>query len=150
MICTKCNANIPNGKKFCTKCGTPVVNIDEKNPMTSNLYFESDKYRRLQFKSKREIDEKRKEEEAKQREKERAEEERRKRMEEYDRVKSMLSMNIIKCPYCGSSSYTYEKKGFSGGKALAGAALLGPYGLLAGTMGSNNSLKRCNVCGRTY
>jgi len=40
----------------------------------------------------------------------------------------------IKCPRCQSSQVAVNKKGFSGGKALAGATLTGGIGLLAGTL----------------
>jgi RNA polymerase subunit RPABC4/transcription elongation factor Spt4 len=44
--------------------------------------------------------------------------------------------NLMKCPICKSTQLTSNKKGFSGGKAAAGAILTGGIGLLAGTIGS--------------
>ncbi len=56
----------------------------------------------------------------------------------------------IKCPKCGSEQITADKKGFSGGKALAGAVLTGGVGLLAGTIGSNKILLTCLSCGHQF
>lgn len=56
----------------------------------------------------------------------------------------------IYCPKCGSNQLTTDKKGFSGGKALAGAVLTGGIGLLAGTIGSNNVIITCLACGHQF
>ncbi len=53
------------------------------------------------------------------------------------------------CPYCGSSQLTANKKGFGVGKAVAGAALVGDIGLLAGFIGSNKVKITCLKCGKT-
>jgi len=62
----------------------------------------------------------------------------------------MDNSNNIVCPKCGSNQLTADKKGFSGGKAVAGAVLLGPVGLLAGTHGSSNVNITCLACGHTF
>lgn len=51
------------------------------------------------------------------------------------------------CPYCGSSQLIANKKGFGAGKAVAGAALTGGIGLLAGFIGSGNVKITCLKCG---
>ena len=51
------------------------------------------------------------------------------------------------CPFCGSSQLTANKKGFGAGKAVAGAALTGGIGLLAGFIGSGNVKVTCLKCG---
>lgn len=43
----------------------------------------------------------------------------------------------IKCPKCGSTQIHTDKKGFSTGKAVAGAIVAGPFGLAAGAIGKN-------------
>ena len=48
-----------------------------------------------------------------------------------------MTVPEIKCPKCGSTQLTANKKGFSGTKAVGGALLTGGIGLLAGTIGSN-------------
>ena len=59
-------------------------------------------------------------------------------------------MEDIKCPKCGSSQISSQRKGFSGGKAVAGAALTGGIGLLAGTIGSNKVNLCCLKCGNQF
>lgn len=59
-------------------------------------------------------------------------------------------MEDIKCPKCGSSQISSQRKGFSGGKAVAGAVLTGGIGLLAGTIGSNKVNLCCLKCGNQF
>ena len=54
------------------------------------------------------------------------------------------------CPKCGSRELHTEHKGFSGGKALAGAILTGGIGLLAGTIGSRETEITCLKCGKKF
>lgn len=58
--------------------------------------------------------------------------------------------NQIHCPKCNSTQITANKKGFSGGKAVAGALLTGGVGLLAGTIGSNKVIITCLACGHHF
>ncbi len=53
----------------------------------------------------------------------------------------------IKCPKCGSTQIMGGKKGFSGGKAVGGALLLGPFGVLAGLHKSKKIIVSCLNCG---
>ncbi|MCC7513876.1 MAG: hypothetical protein IT212_04185, partial [Bacteroidia bacterium] len=54
------------------------------------------------------------------------------------------------CPKCGSVKYIADTKGFSTGKAVAGAILTGGIGLLAGTLGSKDVVLTCVGCGHKY
>ena len=54
------------------------------------------------------------------------------------------------CPKCGSRELHAEHKGFSGGKALAGALVTGGIGLLAGTIGSKDTQITCLKCGNRF
>jgi DNA-directed RNA polymerase subunit RPC12/RpoP len=56
----------------------------------------------------------------------------------------------IKCPKCGSTQLTANKKGFSGKKAVVGGLLTGGVGLLAGTIGSNKVKITCLSCGKEF
>ncbi len=56
----------------------------------------------------------------------------------------------ICCPKCLSRELHAEHKGFSGGKALAGALITGGIGLLAGTIGSNDTQITCLKCGNKF
>lgn len=56
----------------------------------------------------------------------------------------------IRCPKCSSTQITAEKKGYSSGKALAGALVTGGIGLLAGFHGSGNIKVICLKCGNSW
>ena len=56
----------------------------------------------------------------------------------------------IKCPNCGSTQIMGGKKGFSGGKAVGGALILGPLGLLAGLHRSKKTIISCLNCGHKW
>lgn len=58
--------------------------------------------------------------------------------------------NSVLCPKCKSDQLAADKKGLSGKKALAGAVIAGPLGLLAGTIGSNKVKITCLNCGHTF
>ncbi|MGN7786804.1 hypothetical protein ACTJIJ_19885 [Niabella sp. 22666] len=61
-----------------------------------------------------------------------------------------MSEDLIKCPKCGSTQISAQKKGFSGKKAVAGAILTGGIGILAGTLGSNKIKLYCLACGNSW
>lgn len=150
MICLKCKKNIPPGKKFCSNCGSPVPGNKAEDSDTINTaitdVFSSKRYKQVQ----RQYESENYRQEEERIKKKQKEEERIRAYEEVKDSLERLHRGIGSCPYCGSSSYSYEKKGFSVGKAAAGAALLGPYGLLAGSAGSNRRVRVCNRCGREY
>ena len=56
-----------------------------------------------------------------------------------------------KCPMCGEALnwklVDTSKKGFSAGKAAAGAVLLGPVGLVGGALGKKTQSYYCGKCG---
>ena len=55
-----------------------------------------------------------------------------------------------KCPMCneekGWKLVGEDKKGFSGGKAAAGAVLFGPVGLVGGALGKKRKTYACANC----
>lgn len=62
------------------------------------------------------------------------------------------NLEYTSCPKChmGYLKAVGERKGgFSGGKALAGAVLVGPVGLAAGALGKKRITYCCNRCGYT-
>ena len=61
-----------------------------------------------------------------------------------------LAKSNICCPKCKSNELHAEQKGFSGGKAVAGAVLVGGIGLLAGTIGSKDVEITCLTCGNKF
>lgn len=55
------------------------------------------------------------------------------------------------CPRCGSTSLTANKKGWSLGKGLVGAALINPIGGIAtGMLGKNKIIIICLKCGKQF
>jgi uncharacterized membrane protein YvbJ len=60
------------------------------------------------------------------------------------------SEKLLKCPKCRSTHLADGKKGFSAGKAVAGAVLTGGIGVLAGTIGSNNTVITCLSCAHKF
>jgi len=60
--------------------------------------------------------------------------------------------NYKPCPKCGMGylqAVGERTGGFSGGKAVIGAALIGPVGLAAGALGRKKTTYVCNRCGYT-
>lgn len=63
-----------------------------------------------------------------------------------------MASNLTLCPSCRMGFLTAVGErtgGFSGGKAAAGAILLGPIGLAAGALGKKKTTYRCSRCGYT-
>lgn len=58
--------------------------------------------------------------------------------------------NVPKCPRCGSTSISANKKGFGIGKAVVGAAIAGPLGLMAGNIGAKKVRVTCLNCGHQW
>lgn len=56
----------------------------------------------------------------------------------------------LHCPKCGSATIEQGKRGFSGGKCVAGAVVLGPLGMLAGLHGRKNTEFHCLSCGKKW
>lgn len=65
-------------------------------------------------------------------------------------VQNINKEEYLCCPKCHSKELHSEHKGFSGGKALAGAVLAGGIGLLAGTIGSKDVQITCLKCGNKF
>lgn len=61
-----------------------------------------------------------------------------------------MDENTIKCPECGCTQISANKKGFGLGKAATGGLLLGPVGLLGGLIGSGKVVITCLRCGHQW
>jgi transcription elongation factor Elf1 len=57
---------------------------------------------------------------------------------------------MMKCPRCGSTSLSGNKKGYGVGKGVVGAAIFGPLGLVAGNIGSGKVMVTCMKCGYKF
>lgn len=58
--------------------------------------------------------------------------------------------NTARCPRCGCTSLSGNKKGFGIGKAVIGAAIAGPIGLVAGNIHAKKVRVTCMKCGKTF
>jgi ribosomal protein S27E len=58
--------------------------------------------------------------------------------------------NAVRCPKCGSTSITANKKGFSLAKGALGVATVGAYGAVAAGHGKNKVLVTCLNCGKQW
>ena len=58
--------------------------------------------------------------------------------------------NSVKCPKCGSTQITANKKGFSLGKAAVGSAVVLPLGAVTGMIGKNKIYITCLKCGHSW
>lgn len=56
----------------------------------------------------------------------------------------------VTCRKCRSPQVTASSKGFSAGKAIGGALLVGPLGLLGGMHGRGKVLVTCLACGHQW
>lgn len=60
------------------------------------------------------------------------------------------SENQARCPKCGSTSISGDKKGYGIGKGVVGAAVAGPLGLVAGNLGAKKVRVTCLNCGHQW
>ncbi|GIW49218.1 MAG: hypothetical protein KatS3mg079_694 [Caloramator sp.] len=69
---------------------------------------------------------------------------------EQEKINEYQKEGVPYCPRCHSTHLTAQKKGFGVGKAATGALLIGPYGLLAGGIGSRKIELTCLNCGYRF
>lgn len=63
---------------------------------------------------------------------------------------SVQDNNVARCPKCGSTSLTANKKGFSLAKGALGVATIGAYGVVAAGHGKNKVIVTCLKCGHQW
>jgi hypothetical protein len=63
---------------------------------------------------------------------------------------SSIIEDELRCPKCKSTNIHIGRKGYGGGKAIAGTIFLGPLGLLFGQVGANKIIKTCLNCGNKF
>ena len=138
MFCTQCGKEIHSESKFCGYCGAQIVAIAVQNECIEEVskeevdlaYYRASltmQQQALQLQQ-RELEIAKKQ----------AEEQRR----QYDA--------LMKCPRCGSTSLSGNKKGYGIGKGIVGAAMFGPVGLVAGNLGAKKVIVTCMKCGHKF
>lgn len=161
MICPYCNEEILNDSVFCSLCGkrlepssAEIVPSDTvKCPNCGNLNPQDSNYcsncrtplsqtALAQMKEQREL-QRQQIQESMQAMTLKVEQERL-------QLQQQQYSSIAKCPHCGSTSLFGNKKGFGIGKAVVGAALFGPLGLAAGSIGSKKVQVTCLKCGKKF
>lgn len=125
MYCSYCGAENPKYSKFCGNCGEIIkVEFTSKTETNSNLDYHKENIK-MQLESLK-IQQQQLAEQKKQ-------------------FKSMA-----KCPHCGSTSLSGNKKGFGIGKAVVGASALVPLGLVMGNIGAKKIKVTCLKCGKKF
>lgn len=77
--------------------------------------------------------------------------EKRLKQEAYNRTAQYSPIGTTaKCPRCGSASVSASTRGFGIGKAVVGAYIAGPIGLLAGNIGAKKVRITCLNCGHQW
>jgi RNA polymerase subunit RPABC4/transcription elongation factor Spt4 len=67
-----------------------------------------------------------------------------------ERIAQMDRDGTAYCPKCYSTSLTADKKGFGIGKAVVGAMVAGPIGLVAGNISAKKIRVTCLKCGHQF
>jgi len=65
-------------------------------------------------------------------------------------IAQVADSNTVRCPKCGCTQLSTEKKGMDASSACCGALLLGPLGLLCGLQGANRVVITCLKCGHQW
>lgn len=145
MFCTKCGKENRADSAFCGYCGNPFTSFVADKPETGELtktdmdlaYYKANlqmQQQALQMQQ-QELEEARKQTEQQR-------QQLRLQRKQYD--------EMMKCPRCGSTSLSGNKKGYGVGKGVVGAAIFGPLGLVAGNIGSGKVMVTCMKCGYKF
>lgn len=145
IFCTQCGKENRADSAFCGYCGNPftsfVADRSEMGELTKTdmdlAYYKANlqmQEQALQMQQ-QELEEARKQTEQQR-------QQLRLQRKQYD--------EMMKCPRCGSTSLSGNKKGYGVGKGVVGAAIFGPLGLVAGNIGSGKVMVTCMKCGYKF
>lgn len=143
MFCSNCGTENQNESNFCKGCGKPIyvkviTKAEEHSPEDIQKMFmaaqlkmqhESLKFQQQQMRDQQEA----------------------MRIQQKQlQVQQQQYNSMMRCPRCGSTSLSGNKTGFGVGKAVIGAALIGPIGLVAGNLGAKKVVVTCMKCGKKF
>jgi predicted RNA-binding Zn-ribbon protein involved in translation (DUF1610 family) len=123
--CPNCGTYNSNNSNYCTNCRTPLTDTAiAENRVQNELQMQQAqiKMQALSLKA----------------------------QQEQLQLQREQYTSMAKCPRCGSTSLSGNKKGFGIGKAVIGAALVGPLGLVAGNVGAKKVQVTCLKCGKKF
>lgn len=143
MYCTECGTKISDNLKFCTSCGTrlnqdPLKGRESKGRKSIFQGFvdnaiECGSSMKPANKSPDDINR-----------------EILKVQKKQLQLQEKQYKAMAKCPKCGSTSLSGNKKGFGIGKAVVGGTVAGPLGLVVGNIGSGKVKVTCLSCGKQF
>ena len=125
IVCPNCGAYNSKDSNFCSNCRTPLsqtalTNLKEQSEL--QLQQAQLKMQVMALKA----------------------------QQEQLQLQQQQYSSMARCPRCGSTSLSGNKKGFGIGKAVVGAALVGPLGLVAGNIGAKKVQVTCLKCGKKF
>lgn len=157
MICTYCSTNIPDDSVFCVNCGNKLA---EKSSVPNHIYKCGTCGNQVQPDAKfcvncgssiSAIDTTNSGTDLKlQKVQLQMQAMALKTQQEQLKLQQKQFASMPKCPRCGSTSLSGNKKGFGVGKAVVGAMALGPLGLMAGNIGAKKVTVTCLSCGKQF
>lgn len=145
IFCTKCGKENRATSKFCGYCGNPFTSFVTERAENRNMTKEDMDlayYKASLQMQQQELQMKQQELEEARRQSEQQERQLQLQQQQYN--------SMMKCPRCGSTSLSGNKKGYGVGKGLVGAALFGPFGLVAGNLGAGKVKVTCMKCGYKF
>jgi len=150
MYCTRCGKPNRDDSRFCGYCGHPFnTEISPAAPTISKEEMDLAYYKANLQMQQQQLIMQQQALELQQKELEEA----RRHTEQHDRELRLQKKqfdSMMKCPRCGSTSLSGNKKGYGIGKGLVGAAVFGPIGLVAGNLGSKKVIITCMKCGHKF
>ncbi|WP_125139934.1 zinc ribbon domain-containing protein [Clostridium transplantifaecale] len=125
ILCPVCGSENQKGSNFCTNCRSPLSEYALQKQSQQNELQARSAQLKMQAMSL-------------------------KAQQEQLELQQQQYASMAKCPKCGSTSLSGNKKGFGIGKAVVGAALVGPLGLVAGNIGAKKVRVTCLNCGKKF
>lgn len=123
--CYNCGSIVPDDANFCTNCQAPLSDTALEEAKQQNALKAQQAQLQMQAMAL-------------------------KAQQEQLELQQKQYATMAKCPRCGSTSLSGNKKGFGIGKAVVGAALVGPLGLVAGNIGAKKVNVTCLNCGKKF